>query len=237
MHVCHNPIPFLRNHRATIQVLSLLSAYFRAGELDDFPHVRVLTVHTVHVEGGVSTLMRLFPNAEDVTIIEVQRDPSCRLARWEQRSYFTPDELEELRRLHRAHVSSAEQLVLQPRAWGRLRRVATHYVLGLYLLYSSRRAVECDSAKFSAIPIERHAGIYYNLGYENLTLCATTTGNENCRRILSDWAAVTPNGVLDPDILYGERSTYSTRMSRSDAADGLWRWLRGVQTVPRHAVP
>ncbi|TFK79087.1 beta-lactamase/transpeptidase-like protein [Polyporus arcularius HHB13444] len=88
--------------------------------------------------------------------------------------------------------------------------------------YSSRQ-LECDAAKSSSLPIARYAGIYHNPGYENFTLCATTTDDENCRRILSDWAAVTPDGVLDPDVLYGEAKhvLYShVKMQRTGSGDG-----------------
>ncbi|RPD58606.1 beta-lactamase/transpeptidase-like protein [Lentinus tigrinus ALCF2SS1-7] len=69
--------------------------------------------------------------------------------------------------------------------------------------HSSRQTPRCDAETFSMVPIEQYAGIYYNPGYENFTLCAVTTGHDTCRRILSDWAAVT-DGELDPELLYGE---------------------------------
>ena len=52
--------------------------------------------------------------------------------------------------------------------------------------------------------IEQYAGIFYNPGYQNFTLCAVTTGHDTCRGILSEWAAVSPDGELDPEVLYGK---------------------------------
>ncbi|KAI0713045.1 beta-lactamase/transpeptidase-like protein [Cerioporus squamosus] len=69
--------------------------------------------------------------------------------------------------------------------------------------YESHQLMDCDTAAPHVLPIDDYAGIYYNPAYKNFTLCATTSGTEDCRRILSDWAAVTPDGALDPDVLYG----------------------------------
>ncbi|RDX40970.1 beta-lactamase/transpeptidase-like protein [Lentinus brumalis] len=89
--------------------------------------------------------------------------------------------------------------------------------------YSSSQFVDCETAAFPVLPIEVYAGIYHNPGYENFTLCTTTTGHDDCQRILSDWAAVSPDGTLDPDVLYG--STHHVlfshlKMERVCSGDG-----------------
>ncbi|KAI0699049.1 hypothetical protein C8T65DRAFT_742694 [Cerioporus squamosus] len=138
--ICYNSMPFLRNHRATIRELSLHTVYFFP-DLDPMPEVRVLSLHTVYVQGGVATLMRVFPNVEDVTIVGVQPDRSPRRS-FEECSELQPEQLEGLNNIHNTHGSSARQL--QQPTWEQLRRVSARYALGLYWLGLCARVPHLD---------------------------------------------------------------------------------------------
>ncbi len=109
---CRDPTPFLRNHRATIHELSLCAVEL-TGRLDSFPQVRVLALKDVHVVGSGSILMRLFPNAVEVTIDGVYPysgvNARSRLSAY--RDFRNQQNV--------LDVSPAERL----QSWGRLRRV------------------------------------------------------------------------------------------------------------------
>ncbi len=110
--LCRDPTPFFRNHRATIRELSLC-AFELTGRLDPFPQVRILTLKDVHVVGSGSSLMRLFPNAVEVTINGVYPysgvNARSRLSAY--RDFRNQQSV--------LDVSPAERL----QSWGRLRRV------------------------------------------------------------------------------------------------------------------
>ncbi|KAI0742294.1 beta-lactamase/transpeptidase-like protein [Daedaleopsis nitida] len=63
-------------------------------------------------------------------------------------------------------------------------------------------SANCTSAD-SDIPLENFAGVYVNPGYGNLTFCAPSQADVSayCQSALSDLAAVSPNGTVEPHTL------------------------------------
>ena len=55
----------------------------------------------------------------------------------------------------------------------------------------------------TALPIERFAGRYFDLGYGSLELCSSTSDSPSCAQVLSDFGSISLNGTLNPNDLYG----------------------------------
>ncbi|RDX45785.1 beta-lactamase/transpeptidase-like protein [Lentinus brumalis] len=72
-----------------------------------------------------------------------------------------------------------------------------------------------------SIPIYNFAGTYVNPGYGNITFCAPgDNSTAYCSGALSDWAAISPNGTIDPNSLYATTPRITTHAVMQHVCSG-----------------